>query len=97
MGLTSSKPAYTQVEVRYVLNLLRLNEEVRAYPFQNKQSEKFYEAMGCFASMIKSGYRNKEAAFNAERAFEQWRASMFGPTGYFPSKYLIFNSAHEVF
>jgi hypothetical protein len=97
MGLSYSKPEYTHDEIRYMRNLIKLNEEVRAYPFQHKCSEQLYEAMEHFTSAIKSGDKIAATAFAAEKAFEQWRNSMFGPMGYFPSKYLIFNTVREVF
>lgn len=97
MGLSNSKPEYTHNESRYMLNLIKLNEEVRAYPFQNKYSERLYEAMEHFTSAIKSGDEIAATAFAVETAFEQWRDSMFGPMGYYPSKYLIFNTVKEVF
>jgi hypothetical protein len=98
MGIHSSKPQYNEAQARYILDFIRLKENVAAYPFINRFNQPFYDALDNFSdAFINERYDIHVAAKTAENAFIAWQKSMFGPALYIPYNLSWFKSADDVF
>ena len=98
MGAHSSKPSYNEAQVRYILDFIRLKDQVAAYPFSNKFNKPFYDALDELSYAVMYCHEDVHAAAKAaEQAFAAWQQAMFGPGIYVPYNLSWFKSADEIF
>ena len=98
MGSHSSKPSYNEAQVRYILDFIRLKEQVSAYPFSNKFNQPFYDSLDELSYDVMYNQATvHSAAKAAEKAFAAWQTAMFGPGIYVPYNLSWFKSADEIF